>query len=221
MGVGADGGGLEIPAQVAARPKRGVGLAWLQVYADPLQPGAAAEARPVLVVGAGVDERAALRAVLEEAAGAGVDEPLARALLGSSWIEREEPARLGKHLRSWMSRLPRELGQPILLEDTQVGEKARLSSEKQEARGVISTLLAVLGGLGLAVLVYVVASNLLAVRRQSRLALLEMAAESGEAMDPRLMSGGFALGEAWVRMGVLVLTIGMFLGGILFLFRFL
>lgn len=222
-GLGASGAGFAIPDRAVVRPAAGVELVRFQVYADALQPGKAGDVRYLAVPAAGVEEDQVLAALQERAAQVGVLEEQARAARGGAWWVGMSQHALRRHIAFWLAQLPRELHQPPLLKDTQDGQKAELEQEKDGARRDITGLLVVSGGLGLLLVLYLVVSNLLRVRREGREALAEVAQELDPEEAAALLgeTRGLARAEALIQLVFLFATVAVFFGAIVVLLQFL
>lgn len=215
-GLGERGGGFMLKPEATPRPTEGVWLAWVQVYGDALQPGAAGDARTVAVPAPGMSPRAVLTAVLDQAIAAGFQEERAKALRGSAWIQTAEDSALHRQLVWWLSHLPRALVQPPLLKDTQDDDRQTLSEEKEAFRAQVTWLLAVSGGLGLLLLLYLVVTHFIRVRLESQAMMLELEADALLADEA---SENFARTTAIFQLVLLFATITLFFVAIVVLLQ--
>ncbi len=217
-GLGPRGGGFILRDSAVPRPKEGVELARVQVYGDALNPGAAGDTRLVALPAVQMSDRDVLKVLLGRAADAGVAPVRARALAGSEWLLTASQRDVNAQIAYWLSLLPRELNQPPLLKDTQDEDKQTLADEKESYRAPVTQLLIVSGGLALLIILFLVVTNFVRVRRESQ--AMMAALEADELLEGEEgLSGNFARTTAIFQLVLLFATIVVFFAAIVVLLQ--
>ncbi len=217
-GIGPQGGGFEIKPGALPRPAEGLWLARVQVYGNALQPGEAGDMRTIALPSMNMSAEDTLREILRRAAEVDLHKKRAEALAASDWLAMAEDAELHAQIAFWLSLLPRDLRQPILLKDTQQNERVTLSEDKKASRARITVLLSVSGGLGLLIVLFIVLQNFARVRRESRAMVVDLEAD-GE-LDPSI-GRDLARNTAVFQLVLIFATIAVFFVAIVILLQYL